>query len=233
MIVSEYNFTEYYHKYVTIEADELTEQLNDIVKITEKDCYVLCSSYCDEEGLIHFNVLSVGHSWEHCTRGLKNKKMLGDFTIDEVLYKTMRIAEADRDMIEKNQPFLEMVDQNIDEDVLKSREDARLDEIRDVYYPDVVYAGMIHDLNMYEYPIRITGIKGPFLVGALLEEPKDAIGVHEGEPVYALPYLNDGVRLFVLFAGEHLDAEQKKVMNQLIQETNEIGIDFHGVSLKN
>ena len=212
MIVSEYNFTDYYHKYITIEADELTEQLNDIVKITEKDCYVLCSSYCDEEGLIHFNVLSVGQSWERCTRGLKNKKMLGDFTIDEVYYKTMRVA---------------------DEDVLKSREDARLDEIRDVYYPDVVYAGMIHDLSMYEYPMRITGIKGPFLVGALLEEPKDAIGVHEGEPVYALPYLNDGVRLFALFAGEHLDAEQKKVMNQLIQETNEIGIDFHGISLKN
>ena len=145
----------------------------------------------------------------------------------------MRVAEADRDMIEKNQPFLEMMDQNIDEDVLKSREDARLDEIRDAYYPDVVYAGMIHDLSMYEYPMRITGIKGPFLVGALLEEPKDAIGVHEGEPVYALPYLNDGVRLFALFAGEHLDAEQKKVMNQLIQETNEIGIDFHGISLKN
>ena len=33
MIVSEYNFTDYYHKYITIEADELTEQLNDIVKI--------------------------------------------------------------------------------------------------------------------------------------------------------------------------------------------------------
>ena len=106
MIVSEYNFTDYYHKYITIEADELTEQLNDIVKITEKDCYVLCSSYCDEEGLIHFNVLSVGQSWEHCTRGLKNKKMLGDFTIDEVYYKTMRVAEADRNMIEKNQPCL-------------------------------------------------------------------------------------------------------------------------------
>ncbi len=233
MIVAEYNFTDYYHKYVTIEADELTANLTGPIKVNDKDCYALCSSYIDKEGFVRFHVLSIGPSWEHCTKGLKNKKMLGEFTIDEVFYKEMRVAEADFDMVEKNQAFLEEKDKNVDEDVLRSREDSRLDPLRDAYYPDVVYVGMIYDLTLSEYAMRITGIKGPFLVGELLEEPQDEMGVHEGEPVYALPYMNEGLRLFVLFGGEHLDKEQTKAMNQLIQETNEIGIDFNGISLKN
>lgn len=233
MIVAEYNFTDYYHKYVTIEADELTANLNSVIKVKEKDCYALCSSYIDKEGYVRFNVLSIGESWEHCTRGLKNKKMLGEFGIDEVFYKEMRIAETDYAMVEKNQAFIEKHDRLIDEDILKCREDQRLDSLRDSYYPDVVYVGMFYDLNISEYAMRITSIKGPFLVGDLLEEPQYEMGIHEGEPVYALPYMNDGLRLFALFGGKKLDKEQKKVMNQLIQETNEIGIDFNGISLKN
>ena len=233
MIVAEYNFTDYYHKYVTIEADELTANLNHVIKVNDKDCYALCSSYIDKDGYVRFNVLSIGESWEHCTRGLNNKKMLGEFGIDEVFYKEMRIAETDYTMVEKNQAFIEKHDKSIDEDILKSREDQRLDPLRDSYYPDVVYVGMIYDLNISEYAMKITGIKGPFLVGDLLEEPQNEMGIHEGEPVYALPYFNDGLRLFALFGGKKLDKEQRKVMNQLIQEMNEIGIDFNGISLKN
>ena len=233
MIVAEYNFTDYYHKYVTIEADELTANLTGHIKVNEKDCYALCSSYVDEEGLVRFNVLSIGESWEHCTRGLKSKKMLGEFGIDEVYYKEMRVAETDFEMVEKNQAFMEEKDKTIDEDIQRTREDSRLDPLRDAYYPDVVYAGMIYDLTISEYAMRITGINGPFLVGELLEEPQDEMGVHEGEKVYALPYFNEGLRLFVLFGGDHLDKEQTLAMNQLIKETNEIGIDFNGISLKN
>ena len=233
MFVGEYRFTEYYHKFVTIEADELTANLNCHLKITEKDCYALCSSYCDEEGFIRFNVLSIGESWEHCTRGLKNKHMLGEFGIDEVFRKEMRIAETDYEMLQKNQAFLEEKDKNVDEDVLKIRMDARLDDVRDAYYPDIVYVGMIHDLAMYEYPMTVTGIKGPFLVGTLMEEPEQAMGVHEGEPVYVLPYMAEGIHLFALFGGSHLDDEQTKAMDRIIQETNEAGIDFNGISLKN
>ena len=46
--------------------------------------------------------------------------------------------------------------------------------------------------------------------------------------VYALPYLNDGVRLFGIVCWEHLDAEQKKVMNQLIQKQHKSVSTFMG-----
>lgn len=233
MLVGEYRFTEYYHKFVTIEADELTDNLKCRLKVTDKDCYALCSSYCDEEGFVRFNVLSIGESWEHCTRGLKSKKMLGEFGIDEVFYKEMRVAETDYLMIQKNQAFVEEKEAGVDEDVMHIRNDARLDDIRDAFYPDIVYVGMIHDLQMFEYPMQITGIKGPFLVGNLMEEPEQPMGVHEGEPVYVLPYMNEGIHLFALFGGSHLDEEQKEAMNRIIRETSEIGIDFNGMTLKN
>ena len=84
MKVSDYFFTDYYHKYITIEADFLTEKLKKEIKVHEDDCYALCSSYLDEEGYLNFNVLSIGPSWAECTRGLKKKSMLGSFGIDEV-----------------------------------------------------------------------------------------------------------------------------------------------------
>lgn len=234
MLVGEYNFTDYYHKYVTIEVDELTANLHSHIKVNDKDCYALCSSYCDDEGYLKFNVLSIGESWEHCTRGLKSKKMLGEFGIEDVMYKTMRIAQADYLMVKKNQAFLEKQDENVDDEVLKLREDPRLDDLRDSYYPDIIYVGMIYDLSMHEYAMKMTGIRGPFLVGTLLEEPAKNIGVHEGEPLYALPYMGeDEIRLFVLFGGKHLDDEQKDAMNQIMKETDKYGFDFNGISLKN
>lgn len=234
MLVGEYRFTDYYHKYVTIEADELTAALKGPIKVNDKDCYALCSSYCDEEGYLKFNVLSIGESWEKCTRGLKNKQMLGEFGMEDVIDKTMRVAQADYLMVKKNQAFLEEKDENVDVEILKFREDARLDDLRDAYYPDVVYVSMIYDLTMHEYALKMKSIQGPFLVGELLEEPAHDIGVHEGDPIYALPHMvEDGMGLFALFGGKHLNSEQKEIMNRIVKETDEIGFDFNGLSLKN
>lgn len=234
MVVGEYLFTEYYHKYVTIEADELTANLSSKIKITDKDCYALCSSYINEDGLICFNVLSVGENWENCTRGLKRKEMLGTFTIDEVFNKVMRVAEADYDMVSKNKAFLEEKDKYVDDEILSIREDARLDNIRDMYYPDIVYVGVLDSYSLNEYSMQVTGYKGPFLMGKLLEEPVNEVGIHEGEDIYALPYVVEGiVHLITLFGGDQLDAEEKKALNEIIQETANIGLDFNGISLKN
>lgn len=233
MLVEEYTLSEYYHKYVTIEADELTAGLNDVIKIKEDDCYALCSSYCDEDGLLCFNVLSVGKDWEHCTRGLKNKKMLGHFTIEQVYDKEMRIAEADYAMVRKNQPFLDEKDAGLDEDFLQTRMDPRLDYIRDLYYPDIILVGVIRDTYLNEYTARITGIEGPFLTGQLMEEPRQDVNMHEGEKIYALPYLTkEGLRMFALFGQDHMDKESKKAMRKILKETSDSGIDFNGISWK-
>lgn len=234
MVVGEYFFSEYYHKFITIEADELTANLSCGIKISEKDCYCLCSCYVDQEGMICFNVLSVGESWENCTRGLRRKEMLGTFTIDDVFAKEMRIADANYQMIHKNNKFLEEKEKNIDEDIIKSRLDQRLDLIRDPYYADIVFVGVFDGKTLHEYPMKIMGIKGPFLMGEMLEEPMEEVNIHGGETIYALPYIApDGFHLLTLFGGEKMNPEDKKTMNEIIRQTSHYGFDFNGISLKN
>ena len=41
MKVSELQFREYYHRYMILEADVLTDKLKDTIPVKEEDCYVL------------------------------------------------------------------------------------------------------------------------------------------------------------------------------------------------
>ena len=233
MRLAEMYFTDWYHKYVTIEVDDLTEQLKDSIKVHEDDCYALCSSYCNAEGFVLFNVLAIGNSWENCNRGLKSKKMLGTFSIDMVLQSEAKLAIADQDMMYKNEDFLKMMDEDIDEDVLRSRLDPRLDLLRDPFYPDVVMTGLVQGEGLEEYAMRITGVKGLFLTGKIAEETPEETGLKIGDEVFALLYLNGTeYRLFALFAGDHMNEDQKDIMNEILQETNRLGVDFNGISMK-
>ena len=233
MKVGEYELTEYYHQFITIEADDLTENLKGVIDIHEDDCFVLCSSYCAMDGFLEFNVLSVGPSWENCTRGLNDPQMLGVFGIDEVIDREARIPDATIEMRTKNDPWLKNRDMGIDEDLLATRSDPRLDLLRDPFYPDIVLVGIISEYSIMEYDMRITGINGPFLTGILEDEPEDDIGIHADDPVWALPYLNnDECRLFALFAGNELSDAQIAARDRIIQEMDKIGISFNGISIR-
>ncbi len=234
MRLEEYRFTEYYHQYITIEADVLTDQLSDHFDVHEDDCFALCSCYCAPDGLLEFNVLSIGPSWETCTRGLETQEMLGIFTIDQVFDKEARIAEPSFAMIAKNVPFMEEIDKDYDEDFLNTRFDQRLDNMRDLAYPDIVLTGIIVEQSLAEYEMRITGVKGPFLTGTLEEEPEEDIGIHIDDPLWALPYLYDGeCHLYAMYAGENLSDDEMNRRDQIIQEMNRYGITFNGISLRN
>lgn len=233
MVLSDIAFTQYYHGYITIEGNELTAELNDLIHINDRDCYMLCSSYVAKDGMLHFNVLSVGSKWENCTRGLHYKKMLGDFDISRVSGCEARIVDPDYEMIHKNEPFMEQADRNVREGVLKARQDERLNGLRDLWYPDDILVGIVTEEQISEYYMQITGIQGPFLTGKMMEEPSVDEDIHEGDPVWALPYLaEDGCRLYALYAGSHLNQEQKNRISQIIRECDEDGISFSGLSLR-
>lgn len=233
MKVEDYRLTDYYHQYMTIEADDLTDLLKDQIEIHEDDCFALCSSYCARDGLLEFNVLSVGSSWENCTRGLEKEEMLGIFSIDQVIGREARIAESSLEMREKNEPWLERRDYGTDEDLLRTRLDPRLDGLRDIYYPDIVLTGIVVNHAVHEYDMRITGVKGPFLTGTIEEEPEEDIGIHFDDPIWALPYLNNGeCRLFALFAGENLTEDQIAARDRIIREMDKAGISFSGISIR-
>ena len=233
MRVDEYRFTEFYHQFITIEADELTDQLKDKYDVNEDDCYALCSSYCAKDGYLEFNVLSVGPDWSTCTKGLEKKEMLGIFTIDQVYDKEARIVDPDYSMIAKNAPFLEEMDSGYDEDFLKTRLDPRLDMLRDIAYPDLVLAGIHVNDSIREFEVRITGVKGPFLMTSLEEEPPEDIGIHLDDPLWTLPYIYEGVcHLYAMYAGTNLTNDQISERDRLISEMNRYGITFHGIKLR-
>ncbi len=232
MLVKEYTLNDYYHQFLTIEVDELTESLNDVIKIRETDCYVLCSAYCDTDGYLMFNVLAVGSSWENCTRGLKRKQMLGVFEMDQVCDCVARLVDPDYDMLKKNQSFIEMSDFSVDEEIIRMRQDERLDDLRHLCYPDVVVCGFFADQSILEGWMRITGEKGPFLVGMVLEDLEES-DVNEGDVVYALPYVEDDeIHLLSLFSGEELNEEQKGELDRIIKELTQAGFSFSGFSVR-
>ena len=45
MKVAELNFTVMYQKYITIEADDLTELLKDKIEVHQDDCYAVLSRH--------------------------------------------------------------------------------------------------------------------------------------------------------------------------------------------
>ena len=69
MFIEELYFNDYYHQYLVIEADTLTEKLSDKIEVCEDDCFVVCSTHINEEGLLQFHVLSIGNDWENCKKG--------------------------------------------------------------------------------------------------------------------------------------------------------------------
>lgn len=92
MKVAELNFTVMYQKYITIEADDLTELLKDKIEVHQDDCYAVCSAYCTEDGMLMFNVLSIGNSWETCLRGMDDPEMLGFYTMEQVCNREVRVV---------------------------------------------------------------------------------------------------------------------------------------------
>ena len=62
MKVSELQFREYYHRYMILEADVLTDKLKDTIPVKEEDCYVLVTAYAKQAEKVSFPVLSLGSS---------------------------------------------------------------------------------------------------------------------------------------------------------------------------
>ena len=236
MKVSEYRFTEYYHQYITIEADDLTELCKPQVEVTEEDCYALCSSWIDAFGTLHFNVLAIGPNYETCTKGLDKNEMLADFTIEQVAQCEARVAIKSYAMEEKNEPFLEEKDRGVNEDVLTSRGDGRLDDIRDVYYPDIVTFVEVDDRHVTDYQtMRIVGFRGPFLVGNRLLPDEEGELDDSNIYVYTVPCTLDtgDFCLAMICDTDKISSKDKEHLEHLIKDAEQKGLDFTGLHVLN
>lgn len=217
MKLNEYYFSEYYHQFVTIEADVLTERFREQVEVTEEDCYALCSGFVNEEGMAAFAVLSIGPSWEHCTKGLELDAMLGILTMDEVEDKEARLVEADMDMVEKNDLFLESAEQDVDETLFDLRLNGILDSLRDVWYPDVVPAQMISCEGFETYAVELQGMQEQFVYGTVEERLDEGNTLAEGDTVWMVPAsIEEEAALIIVYSGDRMTDEILEQMKMFL-----------------
>lgn len=217
MTIAEIGLKEFYHQYIVFEADDLTEYVKKNINVTEKDCYMLCSCYVDQDGLLSFNVLSIGQSFDKCTKGLRKKQMLAIFGADFVIDLECKIITPTLEMIKKNKPFIELMEQNTDEDLLETRTDSRLDDVRDMFFPDIVTVGFLGRQSIFELEMKIERFTGPFVEGRLIGVPNDMQGLKENDLIKALPYYFEGSRLICIFAGDKLSKEANKQYRKLMK----------------
>ncbi len=226
MIFTDLDFRDYYHHYAVFEADALTERLADTVKIGIDDCFVLCSSYVADNGQLTFNALSVGRSWNSCTRGLSRKKMLGSYLPDELANIDVELIVPNEKMLNKNLNWL-LENEHTSYDIMETRMDVRLDNVRDNCWPDHVKVGILMENGIHEYEMRTLRFNGPFVEGRLIDLKKNEGTLREDELVRALPYMISGdYRLLAVFVGDHLTSEQRIRYQELIAEGSKAGFGF-------
>ena len=190
MRLSELGFQDLYHQYFIVEGDDLTERFSGQVRIREEDCFLLCSCYIEKSsGILMFNAMAVGSSWNRCRKGFSRSGMLGVFLPDEIMDCEARRIEPDFDMVAKNRSWQEAAEMGTDEDVMITRREPRLDPMRDISYPDVLTTGVLHTNGIYEVQMRASRFNGPFLEGRLWQEPVQRIGIHKDDLLRALTSL--------------------------------------------
>lgn len=231
MRLCEYPFHTYYHQFIVIEADDLTERLKGQIDVTEDDCYALCSAYCDEEGSVLFNVLSIGDDWKHCTKGLRRKHMLGAYAMAEVYDRQMRPVERPTAlMLKKNSAFLKDAEKNVDPDVLCLRKDERLDPLRLPGYADILVADFLKEDELTPVEICATGIEGPFLTGVMAVDT-----AHHAmfEPLKCLPYmLQNEFRLLIVQAGKNPTRQDQERIEKIRAYYESAGVNFGGMNIR-
>ncbi len=228
MLLKELEFREYYHQYVVIEAGAFASKLTGVEPVLKQDCFMLCSSFINCKGLLQFNVLSIGDVWNHCNRGLFLHAMLGIFDPSMLRNQRVKCIQPNARMEVKNQYFLERMEKNANMALKQTREERRLDHLRDDFYPDVVSAGILEEEGIHEYPMYLRHFDGPFAVGKLLtSSPHGAYA--NGEVLYTMPYVLGGVvHLMTVFHGS-LSEAQKQEEKSLAVKAEKIGYGFSNV----
>ena len=161
------------------------------------------------------------------------KRRIINLSVDEIrkyLPDMEWVVDYDEAIARKGNAFLEKQENDVEEDVLFLRTDERLDNLRDIVYPDIVYVGVIEGTEIVEYDMILSAIDGPFVKGHLIDKTASH---QEYDTVMALPYEYDGgIRLFALFVGDALSHQEETVLEKIREISSRYGITFSGVSIR-
>lgn len=228
MKLKEYSFHDYYRSFFVLEMDTLTERFSDVISLQEKDCFALCSSYINENGLLQIPVLAVGSSFEKTTKGLRKKEMLSEFDFAELEECEVRFVSPSLEALRKQTSYFLKKEEKVSEDLLETRKEERIDHLRDMDYPDIVQVDVLKGNRLYTHDMQIVQFFGPFIEGVWVNEDE------KREMVRALPYfLSNEFRLLCVFVGENYSTNEKRVFNQILSFGSEYGFGFDHPLKKN
>ena len=231
MYITDLSFNEYYRQYMTFEADALTEKCAGKIDVNMDDCYALCASWINPDGEIVFNVLSIGPTWDTCTRGLEADEMLACFTVEDVIDCEVRIVIPDFEIMKKNAPYLEREEKETDEELIELRQDERLDDLRDMIFPDIVEITYLLNGQIQFCQMKLCEVRGPFIYGEIIDPQQTNLS--EGEKTYVLPYIGpQGPGLLRIYGDDSMNEDEHEMLQEIIQKAEEIGLGFDGYRIK-
>lgn len=235
MLLKQLLFHEYYQKYLIIEADFLTEKLGRLIRVEEDDCFVLCSSCINNNGVLLFLALAIGNSYETCTKGLDEPYMFGYYFYEEVENLECRVITPTLKMLKKASPLLAYYDGFADGELKLTRKHKVLDPIRSCNFPDIVKASVLTSKGIVECNMLLKMFNGPFIEGKYIKDPRIEIeGLKPNETLRALPYKMNGYsKLIVILAGDDLSSEEMENYIDMIQQGSKIGLGFAKDCIKN
>ncbi len=215
MLFTDMNYRDYFHKFLVFEVDNLTDDLKDVLDINEDDCFILCSNYVDDSGLLMFAVLSVGNSVDNCKKGLDLDNALGIYSGFDLALFDAEVIEPDFRMISKAYGISKIYEHTNDE-LDEIRNETSLDFVRNPFFPDNLLIRYNTESFDNDFDIKITKI-GDYIIEGVVED--NDLGDLNGGIVKAIPYSNMGERrLITVVANENITDEEMKILDDFLIE---------------
>ncbi len=207
MFYTDFRYRDYFHKILAFEVDNLTDDLKDIVDITDEDCYILCTNFIDANGELTFAVLSVGNSFDNITKGLEIDNELMTYKGIDLAFFECKIINPSIRAIAKGYNIIKKLENT--NDVLEEiRNEHALDFVRNPFFPDKLQVKYSEDTDLN---INITKI-GDWLIEGKLDD---------GGLVKAIPYSSGNERkLITIVTSNDISDVEEKALEDFLTEVS-------------
>ena len=215
MFYMDMNYRDYFHKYLVFEVDNLTDELKDIVGVSDDDCFMLCSNYVNSDGQLMFAVLSVGNSVDSCYKGLDIDEELKVYSSFDLAYYDATLINLNFRMMVKGNLVIDKYEKtSIEQEEI--RNETSLDFVRNPFFPDnLIVKYNTEDLNN-DFDIKVTKI-GDYIIEGVVEASE--LNELNGGIVKAISYSNMGERrLITVVANDDISDEDMKILDDFLIE---------------
>ena len=196
------SLNEYLERYLVFEADFLTDDVKNVVDVTNDDCYMLVYGYCGDKGRFKFMVLAIGNSIDNCTKGLDNPLPLIQYDVKDLLPYAYVEVDPSAKAKAKCEKYLSLKDPlSLDDTLRIARRMPMFDGFRNVDYPDVIKAELIDNKNAKEVLVRISDTKD---FGVINGHIIDSLCGPDGREVKLFPSLFDEEPCIIAMYSEHV-----------------------------